>query len=82
MFVAVPKQLMDQLLALDEPARLEIAHTLMESVDASEDDMSDDERERLYAALNRSFEQVAAGQTVPYEEVMAELRAKRTTRAQ
>jgi predicted transcriptional regulator len=73
---------MDQLLALDEPARLEIAHTLMESVEASEDDMSDDERERLYAALNRSFEQVAAGQTVPYEEVMAELRAKRTTRAQ
>jgi hypothetical protein len=78
LFVAVPKQLMDQLLALDEPARLEIAHTLMESVDSPEDDMSEDERERLYAALNRSFEQVAAGQTRPYEEVMAELRAKRT----
>jgi hypothetical protein len=37
--------------------------------------MSDEERERLYAAINRSFEQVAAGKTVPYEQVMAELRA-------
>jgi hypothetical protein len=32
--MAVPQQLLQQLLALDESVRLEIAHTLLESVDA------------------------------------------------
>jgi predicted transcriptional regulator len=80
--MAVPQQLLQQLLALDESVRLEIAHTLLESVDARVDqDMSDDERKRLDAALDRSIAQADAGQTVPFDEVMAALRAKRTTRA-
>ncbi|HEY0476281.1 MAG TPA: hypothetical protein VGD37_02090 [Kofleriaceae bacterium] len=78
----MPQQLLQQLLALDESVRLEIAHTLLESVDARVDqDMSDDERKRLDAALDRSIAQADAGQTVPFDEVMAALRAKRTTRA-
>jgi len=78
--MAVPQQLLQQLLALDESARLEIVHVLLESVNA-EDGMSDQEREKLYAALERSIAQADAGQTVPFDEVMAALRAKRSARA-
>jgi len=44
--MAVPQQLLQQLLALDESVRLEIAHALLESVDAWVDrEMRYDERE-------------------------------------
>ncbi|HEX3476169.1 MAG TPA: hypothetical protein VHT91_14185 [Kofleriaceae bacterium] len=80
--MAVPQQLLQQLLALDESVRLEIAHALLESVDAWVDDgMSEDERKRLDAALDRSIAQAEAGQGIPVEQVIAEIRAKRTTRA-
>ena len=62
--------------------RLEIAHTLLESVDASVDhEMSDDERKRLDAALDRSIAQADAGQGIPVEQAIAEIRAKRAARA-
>ena len=80
--MAVPQQLLQQLLALDESVRLEIAHTLLESVDEWVDhDMSEDERKRLNAALDRSIAQADAGQTVPADEVFRMLRAKRAARA-
>jgi hypothetical protein len=80
--MAVPQQLLQQLLALDESVRLEIAHTLLESVDERVDhDMSEDERKRLNAALDRSIAQGDAGQTVPADEVFRMLRAKRAVRA-
>lgn len=72
----VPQQLLEQLLALDEPERLEIAHTLLAGVEG----MNDADREKLYAAIDRSLVQADAGQTVPFDEVMAALRAKRTAR--
>jgi hypothetical protein len=66
--MAVPQQLLQQLLALDESVRLEIAHALLESVDeAVDDNMSNEDRARLEAALERSLAQAAAGQTVPAE---------------
>ena len=81
--MAVPTKLLEQLLALDEDARLEIAHRLLKSVDHDvTDDMSDDERHRLEAALERSLAQADAGQTVPASDVFRALRAKRTARAQ
>lgn len=81
--MAVPQQLLQQLLALDEPVRLEIAHALLASVEGDDDDdgMTDADREKLYAAIDRSLAQADAGQTVPFDEVMAALRAKRTARA-
>lgn len=80
--MAVPQQLLQQLLALDEAVRLEIAHTLLESVDAWVDHgMSDEERKRLNTALDRSIAQAEAGQGIPVEQVIAELRAKRAARA-
>ena len=80
--MAVPQQLLQQLLALDEAARLEIAHILLESIDAWVDgEMSDDERERLDAALDRSLDQADRGQGIPAEQVFAEIRARRAARA-
>jgi len=79
---AVPQQLLQQLLALDESVRLEIAHTLLESVDEAVDDaMSNEEQARLEAALERSLAQANAGQTVPADEVFRALRAKRAGQA-
>lgn len=80
--MAVPQQLLQQLLALDESVRLEIAHALLESVDAwVVHDMSDDERKRLDAALDRSIAQADAGQGIPVEQAIAEIRARRAARA-
>jgi hypothetical protein len=80
--MAVPQHLLQQLLALDESVRLEIAHALLESVDTWLDhEMSDDERKRLDAALDRSIAQAEAGQGIPVEQVIAEIRAKRAARA-
>lgn len=77
--MAVPTKLLEQLLALDEDARLEIAHKLLKSVDDDvSDDMTDEERQRLEAALERSLAQAEAGQTVPASDVFRALRAKRT----
>ena len=80
--MAVPQQLLQQLLALDESVRLEIAHTLLKNVDAQVDhEMSDDEREKLDAALDRSIAQADAGQGIPVEQAIAEIRAERAARA-
>ena len=75
--MSVPQQLLQQLLALDETVRLEIAHALLNSVDETvDDDMSDEDRARLEAALERSLAQADAGQTVPADEVFRALRAQ------
>jgi hypothetical protein len=79
--MAIPPQLLQQLLALDEPVRLEIAHTLLESVEPCDPGMTDAERARLDAALDRSIAQADAGQTVPFDEAMAALHARRAARA-
>ena len=80
--MSVPQQLLQQLLALDETVRLEIAHMLLKSVDeAVDDDMSDEERALLEAALERSLAQADAGQGIPVEQVFAEIRAKRAAGA-
>jgi hypothetical protein len=77
--MAVPQQLLQQLLALDEPVRLEIAYALLKSVDTS--DVDEVEREKLYAALERSIDQADRGETTSFDEVMSTLRARRTARA-
>ena len=80
--MAVPQQLLQQLLALDESVRLEIAHRLLKSIDETvDDDMSDEEWARLEAVLERSLAQADAGQTVPADAVFRALRAKQTARA-
>jgi hypothetical protein len=79
--MAVPLQLLQELLALDDAARLEIAHALLESVDAWVDGgMSDDERKKLDASIERSIAQSDAGQGIPIEQAIAEIRARRSAR--
>ena len=78
--MAVPQQLLKQLLALDEPVRLEIAHALLDSVDG-DDEMSPADRAQLDAAIARSIEELDAGKGIPIEQAIAELRAKRAARA-
>lgn len=79
--MAVPQQLLQQLLALDEPVRREIAHALLESVEPEDDDgMTDDERAKLDAAIARSIEELDAGKGIPLEQALAEIRAKRAAR--
>lgn len=42
--------------------------------------MDADERERLFAVIEESIAQADAGQTIPFEQAMAELHAKRLAR--
>jgi predicted transcriptional regulator len=71
----IPQRLLEQLLALSERERLEIAQALLDSVDS----ISETDRAWLHRAIERSMEEIDAGQTTSLEEVLAWLRAKRTT---
>ena len=78
--MAVPTLLLQQLLELGESERVEIAHALLASI-AEPDHLSDLDRKALDAAIDRSLDQIDAGQTVPFADVIASLRAKRVSRA-
>jgi hypothetical protein len=78
--MAVPAALLQQLLSLGESERVEIAHALLASVDA-QDGMSDAERARLHSAIERSLDEMDSGKTIPFDDVISALRAKRAARA-
>ncbi len=78
--MAVSPALLKQLLMLGEHERVEIAHALLASVD-DKDELGDAERAKLHAAIEQSLAEVEAGQTVPFADVIASLRAKRLARA-
>jgi len=78
--VAVPAALLKQLLMLGERERVELAHALLESVNDN-DEMSDADRARLHAAIEQSISEIESDQTVPLDEALASLRAKRAARA-
>ena len=78
--MAVPAALLKQLLTLPESERVDLAYALLSSVDAP-DDLSAAEREQLHAAIDQSFAEIDAGLTVPFDDVMAALHAKRARRA-
>lgn len=78
--MAVPAALLQQLLDLGEPERLEIAHALLASVD-EKDEMSDVERSKLHTSIDRSLDEIDNGQTVPFDDVISALRAKRVSQA-
>jgi hypothetical protein len=59
---------------------VELAHALLSSVDDN-DDLSVVDREKLHAALERSFAEIDAGLAVPFDNVIASLRARRARRA-
>lgn len=78
--MAVPAALLQQLLALGESERVELAHALLSSVEDG-DGLSPAERERLHAAIAQSLVELDAGSTIPFNDVIASLRARRAQRA-
>jgi hypothetical protein len=56
---------------------------LLSSVEGADDyhEMPLADREQLHGAIERSFDQIDAGLTVPFDDVMVSLRAKRARRA-
>lgn len=62
--MAVSPALLRRLLLLGEQERVEIAHALLASVD-DKDEISDAQRVKLHAAIERSLAEIDAGQTVP-----------------
>ena len=73
--MAVNPSLLDQLMKLDEGDRLEVARLLVSSVDDGED-LDDEERARLHAALARSAEDIKHGRLHDARDVLEELRLR------
>ncbi len=68
-------------LILDEPTDLpegEVVNLVPVEVplDDGTDDLDDEERARLHAALDRGLADIEAGRTVPAEQVLEKLRAR------
>jgi hypothetical protein len=63
-------------LVFDEPVELPEG-TEVDLVPVAEDELDDEDRRRLDAAIDRGLADARAGRTVPAEVVLAELRAKR-----
>ena len=62
---------LDDLLRLPRDQRLELAQALAESLD---DDLDEDDRQRLHAALNEAQADLAAGRTRSAADVLSDLR--------
>ncbi len=73
--MAVNQALLEQLMKLDDKERLEVAQLLLSTVD-DQDDLDDDERVRLHAALDRSLKDADAGRLHDADDVLAELQAR------
>jgi hypothetical protein len=78
--MAVPAALLKQLLALGESERVELAHALLSSVNDG-DELSPSDREQLHAAIAQSLVEIEAGSTIPFDEAIASVRARRVRRA-
>ena len=80
--MAVPQQLLQQLLALDENVRRELGHALLDSVDTwVDDDLSAENQKKLDAVIEQSIRESEAGLGIPVEQAISEIRAKRAARA-
>lgn len=64
-------------LTLDEPTDLPEGSVVPLEIADDWDDLDDEERAELQPSLRESIEQMRAGQTIPLEQALAELRAHR-----
>ncbi len=65
-------------IVLDEPTDLPDGTVLELIVDEGGDSLDDEDRERLHASIREGMEQIRRGEVVPAEQVLAELRARRS----
>lgn len=63
-------------LIVDEPTTLPEGTVLDLVIDDEGDDLDDQEREALHAAIERSWQSAKQGNLIPAEEVIRELRAR------
>ena len=87
--MAIPAVLVSQLLTLDAPVREKLGHALLDANDGEcfalaqqlladlDDGLSEADRAELLAAIDDSSADIDAGRTIPYADVMAQLRAVR-----
>ncbi len=74
---ALRAQVQNGRITLDEPTDLPDG-TLLELVPGVEvDDLDDDDREKLHAAIRRGIEQGRNGEARPLEEALADIRTRR-----
>jgi hypothetical protein len=79
--MAVPKQLLQELLALEEDVRRELGRALLESVDTwVDDETSPEEQARLDVVIAQSIAESESGLGIPIEQAIAAIRAKRAAR--
>ncbi len=79
--MAVPPQLLQQLLALDEEVRRELGNALLDSVDTWVDDALRPEDQRLLdAVIETSIKESEAGLGIPAEQALTEMVARRAAR--
>lgn len=72
------EKLVSEALKLPSEERVELVDRLLKSLDDEEgDELEDEDRERLHAAIGRSEAQFLAGQAVPAKAVLDALRKKR-----
>jgi hypothetical protein len=64
-------------LVLNEPTDLPEGEEVLLELAEQGDELDDEERRRLHAALERSVEQAQAGKLVPAADVMSKLRLQR-----
>ena len=64
-------------LVLDEPLDLPEGEEVLLQIADEGDDLDEEERAALHAALDRSVAQAQAGKLIPADEVMSGLRARR-----
>lgn len=80
--MAVPQQLLQQLLALDEDVRRELGNALLDSVDTwVDDDLSPEDQRKLDAVIETSIKESEAGLGIPAAQALAEIVARRAARA-
>ena len=69
----------DGRLVIDEPTDLPEGTVLELVIDDGGDDLGADEHDAIRNAITKSLEQAAEGRLAPADEILATLRARRTT---
>ncbi len=76
--MAFRAQVVNGRIVLDEPTDLPDGTVLELVVDEGGDSLDDEDRELLHESIREGMEQIRRGEVVPAEQVLADLRARRS----